>query len=541
MSLGAAPHAADPSRAVPPVHRPVGRPALQRTQNKALRFGRRGLTVFFGGIGAVNLVAFGLGRPEAALFHAVSAIFAFYLLAECLMFLRRSGAFGLLSPVLLASVVHFGLAYLSATVATLQDPWILGRFGQYLGDPYEALTGFMLLAMLAAFAMWRGYQLGRPAARWLRGVMVASPYIRKELNPAFGLSAAIQTGYFALVALAIHLRIFGIASSNESREAHIEILGLMNLAFSAGTLTFFLIATYYFRQRVTGRRSLSFTATMVVLVTLHLGVGALSGFKSQMVMPFVMLALAYFVALHKISRTFIVFGAFALFLAYQVIEPYRAYLNVHQLHGEASLSQLLDVFDAIADDPTRYSHESDIGLASQIASRFDLSGFSAMGIAYSQSGSLSDATRRHLADSILLSPVLAFVPRAIWSSKPQYQTGVWFNQTVRGKWHDENTSVGMGPIALTHMAGGVVGVVLCFTFLGWLQAVLFEGAARSGVGGLIVYFSGISMLVFIPTEFGLALGGLWRILPFALLAQFILLRPSRRSWPARAVNTGRRH
>jgi hypothetical protein len=128
--------------------------------------------------------------------------------------------------------------------------------------------------------------------------------------------------------------------------------------------------------------------------------------------------------------------------------------------------------------------------------------------------------------------VLAFVPRFIWQNKPVYSRGVWFNQEVRGRWNDDRTSVGMGPIGFLYMAGGVVGVAMGFFALGLLQALIFEGIGRVGAGGLIIYLSVATTLVMIPSSFGLALAGVLRMLPIAFAAQWALLR-RRRGSPSR--------
>jgi hypothetical protein len=123
-----------------------------------------------------------------------------------------------------------------------------------------------------------------------------------------------------------------------------------------------------------------------------------------------------------------------------------------------------------------------------------------------------------------LAPILAYLPRAIWQSKPSYSRGVWFNQEVRGHRNDEVTSVGMGPIGYLYMAGGIVAVVLGFMGFGILQSLIFEGIGRAGAGGLIIFFSVASTLVGIPTSFGPAVTGVLRMLPLAFVAQWLLLR-----------------
>ena len=63
---------------------------------------------------------------------------------------------------------------------------------------------------------------------------------------------------------------------------------------------------------------------------------------------------------------------------------------------------------------------------------------------------------------------------------------------------------------------------------GKLQALIFEGIGRAGAGGLIVFLSASTTLVMIPTSFGPAVTGVLRIVPVTFVAQWLLLRASRR-------------
>jgi hypothetical protein len=61
-----------------------------------------------------------------------------------------------------------------------------------------------------------------------------------------------------------------------------------------------------------------------------------------------------------------------------------------------------------------------------------------------------------------------------------------------------------------------------------VQALMFEGFARAGAGGFIIFLAAASTLIMIPTNVGPAFTGMLRLLPIAFLAQIVLLRPDRR-------------
>jgi hypothetical protein len=206
-----------------------------------------------------------------------------------------------------------------------------------------------------------------------------------------------------------------------------------------------------------------------------------------------------------------------------VIEPFRSYLGWRgdppASIGEAvySLGTSIEMSEVLA-------HESDVSRAEAIASRFDLSGMTALAVDFVDRDLLAPDKRQEFQDSILFAPILAYIPRALWQDKYSFSPGIWFNQVVRGRWNDNNTSVAMGPIGFLYMAGGGAAVIFGFLSFGILQALVFEGIGRSKAGGLIIYLSVAGALATIPTSFGPALTGILRMLPIAFVAQFLLLR-----------------
>ncbi len=484
------------------------------------------LTGIFGTLAGINLVGAVWSETGYVRAHLAAALLALYLLAEALLYLRRTDRLGLLSPALLCLLGHFTLCYLVGISVSVFDPWTIQRFELWLPELDVSLAHMLLLAVLAAFCLLRGYAMTQPLARRLRRTVGSSALLRRDLRPQFALALGLQFVFLGLVALALQLGIYGMVSTAEIRAQHLDILEFLRLATAAGTLSYFLILLRYFQRRTERRASPLFGGLCVLLMALHVFGGTLAGFKSLMVMPFVIAALAYFIATGRMPRAFVLLACLMLVLSYSVIEPYRAYLGRAGPESAASMSSALSALVTAIETRDDLSHYTDISRTEQIASRLDLSGMTTMAVDFVDSGGLVVEQRERFQESILLAPVLAYIPRAIWQNKPSFSPGVWFNQNVLGRWNDEVTSVGMGPIGFLYMTGGVVAVCLGFALWGAIGALIFDGLARSGAGGLIIFLSVANELVTIPTSFGPALTGILRMLLVAFLAQIIFLRPS---------------
>jgi hypothetical protein len=379
--------------------------------------------------------------------------------------------------------------------------------------------------------MWRGYYFGQRQARSLRRRLEGLPALRQEFEPNVAAAFAIQGLYFATVSYSLSIGVFGVSSTSEARDANIAFLFILSTGLAAGSLSFLLLMVLLFRRLKAGESAILLRVVCTGIVLLHLLTGAMSGFKSQIVMPFVMIVLAKFLATHRISWGYVLGGFVALIVAYQVIEPYREFLTRESAHGRSNASSVIENLQK-AYAQRELGHQSEAPLGSQIAQRFDLTTMTAIGIAFSDSNPLGAEKGTELAETLYLAPILAFVPRALWADKSTYSTGAWFNTVVLGS-ADTGTAVGMGPIAWLYLVGGVAGVMLGFFGVGWAQAMLFDGFARAGAGGIIVFLAAANSLVMIPTEFGPVIVGVLRLLPIAFVAQWILLQPAGRTWRSR--------
>jgi len=508
-------------------------------QPAAIQYAALGCIALFGGGAGVNAYGAAFSDSQSgATFHFVMAALSLYLLAECLHHLQRADAMGLLAPPFLASILHFFLAYVMPSAGTLIDPWILDRFAMYYVSQSEQLTETVPVLGLAAFCMWRGYGLALRWAATLRWQLQGWSALRRSLEPSLLPVLGLQFVYFALVAYAISLGIFGMTGSQELREYNVELLGVLNVGLAAGSLSLLLLLAYVFRKRAQGHRVFVLSLICGLLVCLHLTVGAMSGFKSQIVMPFVMLTFSRFIATRRVSLAFVSAACAALFVAYQIIEPFRAYIGQNELQGASSVSNVLDALQK-SQEQKDLIYFSSLPWGTRVVSRFDLTGMTSVGLAFANDSPLVAEKSAEFAESLYLAPLLAYVPRALWPGKPTYSSGVWFNNMVLGRMEDIATSVGMGPVTWLFIMGGIAGVALGFLGIGLVQAVMFEAFGRSGAGGFIVFLAAAPTLTMIPTDVGPAFIGMLQILPFAFIAQMVLLKQTSHSMKAFRQNAVR--
>ncbi|MEM6532610.1 MAG: hypothetical protein AAF654_08295 [Myxococcota bacterium] len=496
----------------------------RRRPSRAHRFVQFALSVVFGAAILVNIQAFLINDTREAALHITAAVFLTYLLAECLVYIRRSDALGLFSPVLMASFFLFFLGYSVGATASAFDPWIIGRHGEFLDNlPFEFAASTLLLAATAAFGMWRGYYFALRVAKRLRVTAQRwAPALRSSAILNWPAILGLEFGHLLLTVFAVAIGVYGVTSVAESRSQNLAILDLLNTGIAAGNLSFFLFTVRYETARATRRLKPGYSAVFYSLLALHLFTGVLTAFKSQFVFPFLIVVAARFVATKRVSTGYLHLAALALFVAYQTVEPYRAYLG-QAFERPDSILQIVEGYKEAFDNRERYASQEGASFVQQLASRLDVLGASSIAVKFADEGLAKGGMREKLQRSIFLAPILAFVPRAIWTGKESYNTGTWFAQRVLKRPSTSRTSIGMGPVGFLSIAGGRLGVFIGFFALGCLQAIFFDGFARSGAGGFVIFLGVANFLIIVPSDFGPALTGALRLIPFAFLAQFVLL------------------
>lgn len=428
-----------------------------------------------------------------------------------------------INPVVLASIFTFALAFGVTNVLFFMPEDMVALVGmEPIVTPW--MNQLMLLVVLGACGMWAGYSsgIGRSMGRMLQ----RSHMLQKWMSSSVRVSKPAFYAFLVISLIArlwaIALEVYGYSSTYDQLIAGAAYREYLSMAASLGKLALVGAAMQCFSSP---RYSLFDRQLLWFMLGYEVVFGILSGFKSAMVMPFIIVGFVYYSQRNRFSRWLIPAVVIGVMAAYAVIEPFRAARNEDAEFSGTSIASImaaLPEFGSISADggaervPTWLS----------VLARINLTYVASLGIEYAANGELPAGSPEFLSN-IILAPAHAIIPRLLWDSKPLQNIGLWYTNQVIGL--DIYSSTGMSPFTYLNFAGGPLAVVLGFVIVGILQRGLFDGLRNFGGGGLIVLFGLLETLAIIDSAFNAFFVEIIRLLPSLVVAQYVLLQRSRRS------------
>ncbi|MGX1308045.1 hypothetical protein AB7M35_002803 [Amorphus suaedae] len=495
-----------------------------------------GTAIFFIAVAAATIPLFLLdvhgGSLDKAIFLLLNIVLITYLVWEVTRLYRHSRRMAFVQPPVIASIMLFGKDYIMPNVPALfgVDNPVAAQFMAWRGDYMYWLNMALSAVLLAVVAMWRGYH-SRVSA-WL-AVRVQRFMVRRQLvATSFDPNMQAVVILFLLsvfaVFLQVRLGVFGYSSDADRMQETQDIQAWIGLMTQAGSLAFLVLCLAVFAQ---GRKkSAAVLVLFVVVLVWQFAAGFLGGFKSQVVMPVIILGVAYYMARGRLSIGLIILSFVMLVAAFQTIEPFRRARYADPTFDSSSLTSIVSTFWKAATSPEDYVRPTDDTTFADIAARTDLITFTAISLDYSHSAELNEYAPRFAAD-LLLIPLNAFIPRFLWAGKTVVNDGWWFDAFVLGRGPETRSSVAMGPVSYLYFAGGFGMVLVGFYVIGVLQRIAFSAFVPLGLGGWLIFLATLPTLALIPSNVAAAMTGLLRLLPFLVLAQLWVIR--RRRHPSR--------
>lgn len=439
------------------------------------------------------------------------------LVGEVTSVARHQAGLWLVNPVVVASFIVFGLGFFLPGIVLLVP----------IGDPTNTgfpdqidywITRHTVLALTAALAMWLGYRLSlgsqiaaTVSSIWSGQVLRQEFFVRPTMVVAlYGISVVSRW-------VLIDQGVYGYSSTTEDLDRTAEYREYLSAGAGLGKLV--LVALSLAVANPARPRTAFVTFAFASVLLIEIGLGVLSGFKSAVVLPLIIAAIAYYVMRKRFSLWMIIAPITAVMVAYAVIEPFR--VSRHEdatFEGKSAASIAMLLVDSARGTGTEW----ELGkIPLQLLTRSSVVAIGADGIRFADTQELPSDAPAFLADLVLF-PMLAFVPRFLWDDKPLQALGAWYNEVVLG--NPFLSSVGMGPITYLYFAGGIVGVILGFLIIGIMQRAFFEAFAKKGSGGLLL---AIAILPVLGTVDSYVPGGfIWltRYLAPLLVLQFAIFR-----------------
>ena len=430
----------------------------------------------------------------------------------------------LLNPVVLCSFATFLLGYGVTNVLFWRPTEELELVG-LVPAVTPAMVTLMWLVLVGAVAMWLGYW-SQFAAR-LTDQAAVHRFKWRFLPRSDTLRSWALPGLFAVSLMArltqIQLGVYGYSSTYEQLINLGSVTQYLAMGSGLGKLALVVAALQFFRRKFSPAAMGWFYRLLVVEVLF----GFLSGFKSAVVMPFVIAAFCQYLQTGRFSKNWIILVLVGVFAAYAVIEPFRAARNEDASFRGNSLGSIVSTIIGASGTSVGDKTEQ-VGTLLSVASRSNLSYIASFGIEFADSHSSLPAGSPDFLGDLFLAPLHAWIPRLIWHTKPLGNLGLWYNQEVMGMSHFSSTA--MGPFAYLYFAGGFVAVFLGFFFIGVVQRSLFFLLQPAiSVAGATVFLAMLGTIVSIDSSFNSIIITLCRDLPLLLILQFLLFRRSSHS------------
>lgn len=384
------------------------------------------------------------------------------------------------------------------------------------------MSKLMLLVLVGALAMWLGYwsPLATSLAAWLAKRQWLNRILRREFTPRAGILLLLVLVSLVSRLIQIRLGIFGFSADDDSLIQFASIRQYLSMTEGLGTLALLVASLQYYSPNRPARSK----AWLSGLLVYEVFFGFLTGFKSQVVMPLVIVGFCKYLRLRQIPWRWLALLPVAIFAAYAVVEPFRAARYEETGFRSTSLTSIGET--AIVAAVTKRNEIVDAdqaGTALQVLSRLTTTYIASLGIEFADTQLLPRGSPAFLQD-IFLAPLYAVVPRALWESKEGSRHGLWYRNEIMGI-EGETTSVGMSPFTYLYFAGGTFAVAFGFFAIGIVQRTWAERfLTPGGAGATVLFFVGIRALAIPDSIFYSIIVDLIRSVPAALLLQYMMFR-----------------
>ncbi|UXI66388.1 hypothetical protein [Tahibacter amnicola] len=464
-----------------------------------------------------TFLAFGWSSENSAvgfrLYGLVGLLIA-YGLAQIVL-VRASG----LTHWALNPSVQFALLgnLLPATAFILLSMWPDDLQRQVRFDPTPDIyrIQYEWLNLIGASALWTGHWSG--TSRWLAEVLARTPVLARASQTVPQLRRSGLAAVLALVVgarlLAISLGLYGYSSSYEQAIAASAYNQYLALADDLGIIVLVAVSLTYFSGRCSVWLLIAVWATEELF-------GFMSGFKSAVVAPVVVVGMAYYVQRNRLPLWLLPVSLTALLLAYMVIEPFREYRNRESSFEGTSVTAIVNAFSAGGKSSNLDNNLTQT--ATNFLNRVQDVTTAAAGIEYAAKTDILPAGSPQFLADIFYSPLYSFVPRAIWQGKPINDLGVWYTQVVLGM--NSLSSTGMSPVTYLNFAGGAWAVALGFLVVGLFQSAIFRALLLSGGAASFLIVGLTGALGHVDSVFYAFFIAIARYVPLLLVMRFVLFR-----------------
>ncbi len=392
----------------------------------------------------------------------------------------------------------------------------------------DSLDGSYNLAMFLVLVAF--------AAFWL-GSLVLMKESGLRYAPSFGYTPS-RVLFFSVMLLVLgimgnallwRLGLFGYTTDPGLRTSFSGVLPW--IAFVANLLSYALVVSAI---EVLGKPSADRAMTVIfwLSILISVGLGALSGMKSQVVTPIITVILVYGICKRRIPRTAILLPVFFILIVYPFVEAFRGNLNVGysaQFNTVNGLQQTLvksfdDAFLSFGSRSATARNEN-IGAATSRLSY----------LSYVRDvSSLPVPSMLQGDEKLWMAPFYPLVPRFLWKSKPILNKGVRLSVLLG---HPSSSSSAPTPIGDLYSVYGTWGVAIGMLIWGACVQIYMNwvGGRSTDEKGLFIYVIMLSQLLNLEDDFTGLIAGTVQLGILVVITAYLIYGRS----PTAAENTNR--
>ncbi len=452
-------------------------------------------------------------------FLFLSLLIVGYSIYQIIMIRKYHSPLWLLNPTVLYAIMGHIILTSSFVLLLLFPEELLTQFFVHLNSEIGyAHVYYQLLNLSAAIAIWSGYwsRTASQLAVTINKLTLIRKLHRNTLKPNKKSIWIIAIISVIAHLISIKLGVFGYSSSYEQLYRASSYTQYLSMLRELGTVVLIAISLSYF----SGQKKIF--AIFIIIFLIKLFFGILSGYKTGIVLPVIIVGLSYFAQKQKFPAWLIPAFLFSILIAYAIIEPFRKerYDNIY--FDGSNIYSIIGAFENSQAVNNTFSQNltAPIGPLTQFLSRHDGISTAVPGIQYIIEGNALPDNSPHFLSDIFLSPVYAVIPRVIFDSKPINDLGLWYNNEIMG--NSSISATAMFPVTYLYFSGGFIAVIIGFYVVGIIQSCLFRGFMSLGGAMSFVVLCMLGFLGNVNSVYYSFYITLIRNLPIILFFQWLL-------------------
>lgn len=441
----------------------------------------------------------------------------------------------LLNPAIFCSITTFAIYFGITNIIYFFPDYAINALG-ISSKINLSMNKLMLIVIIGAIAMWLGYW-SSISSQLLNSQLITNlqyKYFNQDSIPVFWVIPSIYLIANLSRLAEVWLGIYGYSANYQHLMDTISYNQFLITLDNAGVLALLIVSLQYYAKNPGILTKLYF----YIIIVGELFWGLLSGMKSAVMIPFIIIFITQYLRQKHIVKIWIVLVPMIIFSSYSLIEPFRNEKNNNPHFEATSVSGIITAMigaqqrqyqakhrqevQELNDQENLLQTEENVAITLKFLRRINLTSDAAVGINFADSNEkLPEGSPDFLLNTIL-APISAFIPRFIWHDKAIQNIGIWYTQVVMGQ-PDSLSSTAMSIFTDLYFVGGIIAVFIGMFVIGMMQRLMFFATKPwiSGAGAIVYLGLMTKFEIIAESDTQTIIGFTFRMLPILLIFQAI--------------------